>query len=92
MSRIPLIPCTVCNYCSKVCPENIGISGSFTAMNLLILYGSKDAAVHQANWLVKSHGMKNPGECSKCGLCEQACPQHIAIRDELEKVNRALYL
>ena len=26
MSRIPLIPCTTCNYCSKVCPENIGIS------------------------------------------------------------------
>ena len=25
MSRIPLIPCTTCNYCSKVCPENIGI-------------------------------------------------------------------
>jgi predicted aldo/keto reductase-like oxidoreductase len=91
LSRIPLIPCTVCNYCAKVCPENIGISGSFTAMNYLTLYGGKDAAAHQADWLVGGHGHKNPGECIKCGQCERACPQHIAIRDELEKVDHALF-
>lgn len=37
LERIPLIPCTTCNYCAKVCPKNIGISGSFTAMNYLTL-------------------------------------------------------
>ena len=26
MSRIPLIPCTTCNYCSKVCPESAELS------------------------------------------------------------------
>ena len=51
MNRIPLIPCTTCNYCAKVCPMDIGISGSFTAMNYLTLYGSKPAALHQENWL-----------------------------------------
>ena len=40
LNKIPLIPCTTCNYCAKVCPMNIGISGSFTAMNYLTLYGS----------------------------------------------------
>ena len=44
MSKIPLIPCTTCNYCAKVCPMEIGISGSFTAMNYLTLYGNKAAA------------------------------------------------
>ena len=29
-------------------------------------------------------------ECIKCGKCEQACPQHIHIRDELEQVSKAL--
>lgn len=44
MSLIPIIPCTTCNYCAKVCPKNIGISGSFTALNYLILYKNPEAA------------------------------------------------
>ena len=58
MKRIPLIPCTTCNYCAKVCPMNIGISGSFTAMNYLTLYSDLAAAKHQEGWLVAGHGRK----------------------------------
>lgn len=74
MSRIPLIPCTTCNYCSKVCPENIGISGSFTALNYLTLYQNHARALHQENWLVGGHGKKRAIDCIRCGKCEQACP------------------
>lgn len=28
LKTIPIIPCTTCNYCAKVCPMKIGISGS----------------------------------------------------------------
>lgn len=90
LKKIPLIPCTTCNYCAKVCPKEIGISGSFTAMNYLTLYGSKEQALHQENWLVGSHGRKSAAECVKCGKCEEVCPQHIKIRDELEKVTENL--
>ncbi len=90
LAKIPVIPCTTCNYCAKVCPQDIGISGSFTAMNYLTLYGDKDAAKHQENWLVNMHGRKSAADCVKCGACEKACPQHIRIREELEKVARAL--
>ena len=90
LKKIPLIPCTSCNYCAKVCPMNIGISGSFTAMNYLTLYRDKGAAKNQENWLVDRHGLKHVNECIQCGKCEEACPQHIAIRDNLVKVSEAL--
>lgn len=90
LAAIPLIPCTTCNYCAKVCPNDIGISGSFTAMNYLTLYNDLAAAKHWEGWLVGGHGRKPASECLQCGECEQACPQHIAIRDELARVAAAL--
>ena len=87
LKKIPLIPCTTCNYCAKVCPMDIGISGSFTAMNIYTTYGDMTAAQHQLGWLVAGHGRKPASECIKCGTCEEACPQHISIRDELVRVS-----
>ena len=89
-SSIPLIPCTTCNYCAKVCPMHIGISGTFTGMNYLTLYKDLPAAKHQEEWLVGGHGLKPAADCIKCGKCEKACPQHIAIRDELVRASKAL--
>lgn len=88
LSRIPLIPCTTCNYCAKVCPKNIGISGSFTAMNYLTLYGDMEAAKGQESWLVEGHGRMRANACIQCGKCEEACPQHIGIRENLKTVCR----
>jgi predicted aldo/keto reductase-like oxidoreductase len=90
LNSIPLIPCTTCNYCAKVCPMNIGISGSFTAMNYLTLYQKKDVALMQENWMVKGSGKNRADDCIKCGKCEEVCPQHIAIREKLVNVSNAL--
>ena len=90
MAAVPVIPCTVCNYCAKVCPQNIGISGTFTAMNTYTLYGNYALAKGRHDWDVKGQGHHTASECIKCGACEGVCPQHIKIRDELERVCKEL--
>ena len=84
-SSLPSIPCTKCDYCAKVCPMDIGISGTFAAMNTLLLYGNESIAKDRYKAMVINKGTKNPEMCIKCGKCGEACPQHIEIRSNLEK-------
>lgn len=86
LASIPVIPCTTCDYCAKVCPMNIGISGSFGALNMYTLYKNYELASGREHFDVVIKGHKKAGECIKCGKCEQVCPQHIEIRKELERV------
>ena len=83
LAKIPLIPCTACDYCGTVCPQKLPISGFFAMLNHLTLFKNKTFASRREGWLARDRD-KNPASSSiKCGRCEKVCPQHIPIRKNL---------
>ena len=78
--KFDLVPCTACNYCAKVCPENVGISGAFLAMNANTMFGR-----YVQEWLNGGAGKNPPSACIECHSCEDACPQGISIVEELKR-------
>ena len=91
IAKYPLIPCTDCKYCAKVCPMNIGIPATFSAMNILILYNDLNRAQGREKFHVVGMGKELAEKCIKCGQCEGVCPQHIEIRKHLEEAVTALH-
>lgn len=83
IDSVETIPCTACKYCTEVCPKNIAIPSIFGTMNEIKRFGKEHV------W-IGGFGERGPENCIKCGKCEKACPQHIAIRDELEKAEKIL--
>ena len=85
IAKYPLIPCTDCKYCAKVCPMNIGIPATFSSMNLLTLYKDPERAKNREKFHVGAMGFARADQCIKCGQCEEVCPQHIEIRKHLRE-------
>lgn len=82
LESIPRIPCTDCKYCMKGCPMNINIPGIFSSVNTLLVYDHFDGAKGNYGWETMNGGKAS--DCIACGQCEEACPQHIKIIDELK--------
>ncbi|MDR1292903.1 MAG: aldo/keto reductase [Clostridiales Family XIII bacterium] len=84
-------PCTGCNYCMP-CPHNVNIPGCFAAYNASYANGfvtGMQQYMTSTNVLHESGGLRS-SNCVKCGVCEQKCPQHIKIPDELLKVKKRM--
>ena len=89
-ASFPKIPCTSCAYCMKGCPKQIGIHGIFQAYNLYTMYHDLSGARNKYQWNTEGRGFAKASACIRCGKCEQVCPQHIHIRDELARAAEAL--
>jgi len=83
MGRSSAIPCTACRYCVEGCPKKIPIPEIFEAMNRQPGGGQSAEAVALYAAAVKDAGRAS--DCIGCGQCENACPQHLPIREYLEK-------
>ena len=84
--------CTGCNYCMP-CPSNVNIPLNFELMNYHRVYGLTDYARQEYAQIGKvawRSGEKNAAACVNCGKCEDKCPQHLKICDQLKETAMVL--
>lgn len=80
-----LIPCTGCRYCVAGCPTHIAIPDLlFALMNANQLHHDWNADYYYTQ--VHTAPGRKASDCVKCGRCEDACPQHLPIRQLLMDV------
>ena len=83
-----LIPCTACRYCIDGCPKHISIPDLFATMNTKQLYHDWNADYYYHE--VHARSGHKASDCVKCGRCEEACPQHLPIRNALAQLQQEL--
>ncbi|MCX6085442.1 MAG: aldo/keto reductase [Caldiserica bacterium] len=81
------VPCTACGYCMP-CPHGVSITDVFQLVNEGSMFENWDLQRKKYGEMT-SEG-SSAGSCIRCGACEEKCPQHIAIRDELAGVAEQL--
>lgn len=84
------IPCTACSYCTDGCPMKIAIPKYFSLYN-------EDMREHleEKGWTINftnydnlvSSGAGRAKDCIGCGQCEEVCPQHLPIINNLKEVS-----
>lgn len=79
--------CTACRYCMP-CPAGVDIPGNFRVWNTYHMY--QNYKMVKRSWENGLGEEKQAKNCVKCGKCEQACPQKLHIREDLEKVQADL--
>ncbi len=79
--------CTGCRYCMP-CPAGVDIPRCFGIWNQYHIYENVNEA--RWNWKNGINEANKASNCVKCGKCEQACPQHIAIREDLARLQAEL--
>lgn len=82
------IPCTACGYCMEGCPRHIHIPEVFAAMNKQLVEGRLDEA--RAAYRAAVEAGNFASACIACGRCEDVCPQHISVINQLRECANAL--
>lgn len=86
LSKMPTIACTKCRYCVEGCPKKILIPELFSDYNMSVQFGVNDLSKGAYARHTAENGKAD--DCIGCGKCEAQCPQHLPIRELLDKVHK----
>lgn len=81
------VHCTSCAYCLP-CPHGVNIPMNFSLYNDTFMFKDADLSVMLYNHFIPAESRAS--NCNACGACEERCPQHIGIIEELKKVHAHL--
>ncbi len=84
------IPCTACRYCTSGCPKKIAIPEYFSLYNNQKQFGLLAGLATTYGNLTATHG--KPQDCIGCKQCEDHCPQHLPIVENLKLVAEAFQI
>ena len=88
LSSMADLYCTGCGYCMP-CPSEVNISHIFQKYNEARVYGLwEQARTAYQEWRWVSG--KQADACTECRECEDKCPQHIPIPEQLAEAHEAL--
>jgi len=82
ITRLQKVSCTGCGYCMP-CPEGVDIPGNFALANDHHMFQDPAAVNRYQMFMTDKEKASN---CTKCGRCEEQCPQQIPIREQLKDV------
>jgi uncharacterized protein len=86
-NQLCLIDCTSCQYCQP-CPNEVNIPLMFELYNSGHMYGVLEEVRKAYQNRIPKKMLAD--QCTQCRECEEKCPQHLAICDLLEDVDRVL--
>lgn len=88
--KLMKVGCTGCAYCMP-CPAGVNIPLCFELYNNKYLFKDRLARMKYIGTVggIVNEKKSYASQCVGCGKCEEVCPQHLKIRDELKKVNKA---
>ena len=82
-----VIPCTKCGYCVP-CPNGVDIPRNFELYNDGVIY--EELRTPRMLYSMFLGEKERASACSQCGTCEEKCPQNIAVREWMPKVDAVL--
>ena len=90
ITKLQVIQCTSCRYCTPGCPEKIAIPNIFRYLNESRVRGDKEKAKNDYSNMIKEGKSGSASSCIKCGKCERVCPQKLPIRALLSTAEETL--
>ncbi len=81
LEKQPSIDCTDCKYCLDTCPEHIAIPTILSQLNIILRYDDQVRARGGYAWIPEP---ARASQCTQCGACEDTCPQHISVMEEMK--------